>query len=285
MNQPQKWRDTIDPFSIKYKTFELTKVLGYPHAGNDVFYAKGINNNKEIYVFIKVARQLGADIQNEVQILKQIPFSHRPEIIEYSFELPQYIITREAEGKRLSMILGDNENLESLDYMKTYGRTLAELHQIDIQCNPVKYRRFFDIPSHEYFQHNCLEQAEVFLNTHTPKKKSYCFVHGDFHYANLLWLDKKLNCVLDYELAGIGIREFDMAWAVFLRPGQNFLKSAAERDLFLEGYKSHSEFDRSAFNYYLILTACHFYPMGDESYRLGVRNIIREIMDDSLSII
>jgi len=37
MAQPKKWRETIDPFSIKFKKFKLEKVLGYPHARNDVF--------------------------------------------------------------------------------------------------------------------------------------------------------------------------------------------------------------------------------------------------------
>lgn len=42
MEQPEKWRETIEPFSLPYRDFQLLKVLGYPHAGNDVFYAEGI---------------------------------------------------------------------------------------------------------------------------------------------------------------------------------------------------------------------------------------------------
>ena len=54
MNFPEKWRETIDPFKLKYNNFKLREILGYPHAGNDVFYVKGIYNNKEIYAFLKV---------------------------------------------------------------------------------------------------------------------------------------------------------------------------------------------------------------------------------------
>ena len=46
MNFPKKWRDTIDPFKLKFNDFVLKKVLGYPHAGNDVFYVIGFYNNK-----------------------------------------------------------------------------------------------------------------------------------------------------------------------------------------------------------------------------------------------
>ena len=50
---PNKWRETIDPFTLKFKNFILKEILGYPHAGNDVFYVKGIYNNEETYAFIK----------------------------------------------------------------------------------------------------------------------------------------------------------------------------------------------------------------------------------------
>lgn len=40
------------------------ELIGYPHAGNDVFHVKGIYQQEEIEAYIKVARQLGADIEN-----------------------------------------------------------------------------------------------------------------------------------------------------------------------------------------------------------------------------
>lgn len=39
---PSKWRETMDPFSLEFTEFELKRILGYPHAGNDVFYVNGI---------------------------------------------------------------------------------------------------------------------------------------------------------------------------------------------------------------------------------------------------
>ena len=40
MNFPKKWRETIDPFELKFTNFILKEILGYPHAGNDVFLCK-----------------------------------------------------------------------------------------------------------------------------------------------------------------------------------------------------------------------------------------------------
>lgn len=48
MKHPDKWRDNIDPFSLPYKAFKPTEILGYPHAGNDVFHAKGLFDGKEV---------------------------------------------------------------------------------------------------------------------------------------------------------------------------------------------------------------------------------------------
>ncbi len=63
-----------------------------------------------------------------------------------------------------------------------------------------------------------------------------CFVHGDFHYANLLWKDGHISGILDFELAGIGDRDFDIAWALILRPGQKFMRTEEELREFIAGY-------------------------------------------------
>ena len=42
MPHPERWRDTCDPFALPYRTFQPTEILGYPHAGNDVFHARGL---------------------------------------------------------------------------------------------------------------------------------------------------------------------------------------------------------------------------------------------------
>ena len=41
MKQPDKWRETIDLFSLSFTNFHLKEILGYPHAGKDVFYVRG----------------------------------------------------------------------------------------------------------------------------------------------------------------------------------------------------------------------------------------------------
>ncbi len=276
MKHPDKWRETIDPYVIPSSIFEIIEILGYPHAGNDVFHVKGISNNICYRAYIKFERQKGADICNEIRTILSIPYDFKPNIIAYSQEEPVYIITEESFGERLSTIVGDNENMLSLEYMKRYGNALAMIHELDVQCDAVKHRRFFDIPRKDYFEKHGLQFVEGFLHEASHEGHTECFVHGDFHYANILWNGMEISAVLDYELSGYGVREFDIAWAVFLRPSQKFLKTYNEIELFLEGYSQLQKFSRGAFYYYYVLIACHFYSLGDDAYKETVMRLINE---------
>jgi aminoglycoside phosphotransferase len=264
VKQPQKWRKTVDPFSIKFNRFTLSEVLGYPHAANDVFYVKGTVDNKPVTAFLKVERHVDANVENEIQILRQIPFPFVPRILDHSLSTPKFILTEELPGERLSVIVGENTQQESFTYLPKFGKALAAFHRLEISCDTVRDRRVFHAKPKAYFEQHDLLNIYHYLEAHQPTQINQCFVHGDFHYANILWLDEKISAVLDYELSGVGNREFDIAWACFLRPGQKFLNTREEVELFLEGYASEGDFSREAFIYYFLLIASWFYAVGDD---------------------
>lgn len=278
MKFPEKWRETVDPFQLQFDNFQLTEVLGYPHAGNDVFYAKGIYSGKETDVFIKVNRQLGADVQNEIQVLKQLDLPILPQIIDYNPDMT-YRVSVALHGERLSTILGDNSDLQSMDYLSSYGKMLATLHGTTGQFSPVKDRKFFHIPSVEYFQQNNLSlDVRNFLVENQPQTINKCFCHGDFHYANILWQDKQISGILDFELSGIGNKEFDIAWAIILRPGQSFLREPQELDEFLRGYSQLGTYNRQYVNYYMVQIYCWFFAIGNDEYKQLVTQKINQII-------
>jgi aminoglycoside phosphotransferase len=276
MKQPDKWRETIDPFSLEFKQFKLSRVLGYPHAGNDVFYVEGLFEGDSVRAFLKVERQKGADVANEVRIMAQLGFSFVPEILEYNLTPPKFILTAEMPGDRLSVLVGDNAGKLSHRYLRTYGRTLAAYHGLALDCEPVKDRRFFHVRPRDYYEQRGLLDAYDFLMSRPPEPGEPCFVHGDFHYANILWQNEQISAVLDYELSGLGNREFDLAWACFLRPGQKFLDTWEEVELFLAGYAEEGAFDRSAFEYYFVLLGTWFLAFGGDEpgYEEKVRALI-----------
>ena len=126
MQQPQKWKETVNPFSIQFNNFKLLEVLGYPHARNDVFYCKGIYENKEVFCFIKYASKPDSDINKEINTIQSLGFDFLPRIIDYD-KNGKYIVTEEIVGERLSYILQTTKN-KSIDYMFEYGKTLAQIH-------------------------------------------------------------------------------------------------------------------------------------------------------------
>lgn len=278
MKHPEKWRDSIDPLSLEITNFKIKEILGYPHAGNDVFHIEGLYKDTLCQAFMKVERHPDANFKNEVEIMNSIDYNLKPKLLAYSYDEPVFVITEEIIGERLSTILNEDQTLTSIEFLEKYGQALAKLHSLDVKCDDVKYRWHFEMNKDEYYQENDLMFLKEFLEINKPTKVNKCFVHGDFHYANVLWNNGEVSGVLDYELSGIGVREFDMAWSVLLRPSQKFLKTISEVELFIQGYGIISDFDKVDFWYYYLLIAGNFYSFGDAEYK----EVSRQLMIDAL---
>ena len=207
-------------------------------------------------------------------VLRALPYPYKPRLLEYAPGPPACLVTEECEGERLSVILREAGRSGAPEYMEPYDAALARLHSLEVPWRDVKPRRFLALPAEDYLARRRLEPFAAFLSGHPPEGAGRCFIHGDFHYANILWKDGRVSAVLDYELSGRGVREFDMAWAVVLRPGQEFLKTGEELELFLKGYHAAQPFSWPAFRYYYVLAALWFYGMGDEVYQEDLRRIL-----------
>lgn len=275
MKHPEKWRDSIDPFSLPFKNFHLLEVIGYPHAGNDVFQVKGIYKKEKVEAYIKVARQFGADIENEINTIAAIKCDLSPSIIDYDDEKKYFCVSLAKKGERLSSIVGDNSNRASLDYLYEYGNALAKLHATEGIFPDVKDRKFFHIPDKEYFRELGIEFVYDYLIPNQPQRINKCFCHGDFHYANILWQQKHISAILDFELSGWGNKEFDIAWALILRPGQKFMNTDEEISLFMDGYQSEGTCNWDYVKYYMILIYSYFYKIGrtNVEYLSYVKNV------------
>lgn len=278
MKQPEKWKETVDPFSIKFNKFKLLEVLGYPHARNDVFYCKGIYEGREVFCFIKYASKKDSNMLKEVNMIKSLNFDFLPELLDYD-EAGTFIVTKEIVGERLSYILQTSSD-KSIDYMFEYGKTLAQIHLTSIDCEEVQHRKFFDVPALDYMKEWGIKFVSDYLQKMRPQHINKCFCHGDFHYANVLWRDKKIAAVLDWELSGIGNKEFDIAWAIINRPSQKFLKTDKEVKKFLKGYKSINKCNLKYVEYYMVLIYSHFISVDENNkkYHEFVRKWLKRKM-------
>ena len=285
MTHPRQWRETCDPFALKYRDFRPVEVLGYPHAGNDVFHVRGLAGGEETVAYVKVARQAGADIRNEVELLMQLDGPAYPRVLDYDREQYTFSVTAEMPGLRLSGIVGENEDLASLSYMEEYGEALGRLHELKPSAKPQKERRFHHRPPEEKLRELKLSfMADFFARP--PEKGETVFCHGDFHYANVLWQEHHVSAILDFELAGYGDRDFDIAWALFLRPGQRFLKTEEELERFLKGYRRRGDCNPAAVKYYMAQCYVYFlcFSGNGEDYCKYVRTWLEKAASEELSL-
>lgn len=278
MVHPPKWRETCDPFALDYSNFKPIEILGYPHAGNDVFYVRGSANNSETTAYIKVARQKGAAVDNEVNILAQLEAPIFPKVLDYDRKHGLFSVTSDMPGLRLSTIAGENRDLVSFSYMEEYGEALGRLHKLKISAKPQADRKFYHPPTEEILEKlNLLYLEDFFHHKQTDSKTVFC--HGDFHYANVLWRNHHISAILDFELAGYGNRDFDIAWALFLRPGQKFLKSDQEQELFLKGYQKYGTCNVDAIKYYM--AQCYVYFLCFSTNEDGYCGYVRKWLDEN----
>lgn len=290
-----KWRELgINPFEINFQKIQLKKITGYLPAGNDVIECRVMYNNTQKSVFIKIERSKMADFKTEIKnielLLKQKSYYKMPKIIESgNIKDKKFIVLEKMAGLRLSEIFNINDDLElKKNYLFNYGKELALIHSIPSnKFNYAKQRAVNDIPILEkYIFNEEIKPYIDFLNKKKPAIEFNTFIHGDFHYANILWTEQKINAVLDWEYSGKGFKEQDIAWACILRPSQTFMDSISDILMFIKGYLSKGTFNKEAFIWCLINGLCHFYLMNKENYEYQnkIIKLLSDLIEDEVNI-
>ncbi len=285
----KKWRElNIDPYTIPYKNIKLEKIINYLPAGNDVLECICLHNNKKEKLIIKIERSKMANFKAEkynLLLLQQTEFKNLiPSIIEYgNINNKRYLILEKKEGRRLSEIINKRNNKK---YLFEYGKSLAQIHNINTKNNTIAQQRVInDIPNKETYPNIDKKIIPIInnLNKTKPNINSNTFIHGDYHYANILWKYKKITGILDFEYSGMGFKEQDIAWALVLRPNQKFLDNIKDIKIFLDGYLTIGTYNKKYLKWCLLNACCHFYLMNQDNnnYKTKLLYLI-EIIDKQL---
>lgn len=286
MNNINTWREPlINLENLKLNNITIDEVISYLPAGNDVFECVGKMHNKEINFIIKSERSKYANFKNEKQILSKVKkYISVPKIIESGIlNNHYYLVLSKINGERLSTLL-KNDNVNKEQYLFLYGASLAQIHKISIFCDRAMQRAINDYPKEEnYFKFDKWETKIVnYLCKNKPNINYDTFIHGDFHYANILWNNEKIAGILDWEYAGLGFKEQDIAWALILRPEQTFMNNKDDLLTFLEGYKKYNTFNKENLLWCYINGLMHFYLMNknnsNKEYVSTLKRIITEIL-------
>ena len=273
----KKFRETkVNVFDIPFKTFHIKEILNYMPAGNDVLEILTEDNKN---YFVKIERSKVADFEAEyknITALKELGYSHVPNIIEF-IDTADYkcLVLDKISGDRLSNIINDN-NKEK--YLFNLGKELANIHLITSDCfNIAKQRVINDIPfSDIYSIDDSVKKYINYLKDNNYEKEMNTFIHGDFHYANVLWDNELITGVLDWEYSGKGHKEQDIAWSLVVRPGQKFLNTINDFNIFLNGYKEKQNYDSLKLKWCLVNACLHFYLMNTEQ---TYKNLLLQLMD------
>ena len=281
----KKFRETVfDPLKLTFDNIKITKITGYMPAGNDVVEAVLDDGS---YVYIKMERSKVAcfDVEyNNIKLLREKKlYNLIPEIIEYKrYDNKDIIVLKKIEGKKLSSIF---KNIKSKSikhkYLYKYGLELARIHKIDKSGFPkAKQRVINEIPNKETYQDfdDNIKPYISYLEKYDFNKTYDTFIHGDFHYGNILWRYGRINGIIDYEYSGKGLKEQDIAWSIILRPGQKFMDNIDDVNVFLAGYKNIGRFDINKLRWCLINGYVHFYLMNqnNEEYKNNILKLLKE---------
>lgn len=290
----KKWRELIvDPFAIPFKRFKLIKIVNYLPAGNDVLECLVDFNGKDKRVFLKIERSKMADFQAEMFHLNLIYklgyYNKISQVLEFgNFQDKDYLVLAKISGLRLSEILKKEKNYpKKKEYLMKYGRELAVIHKIPVDnFKEAKQRIINDIPKKEVYKNfdSFILKYIRFLEKNSFPIEYNSFIHGDFHYANVLWKKERVSGVLDFEYSGKGFKEQDIAWALVLRPGQTFMDQYEDIKFFLDGYKSIGNYDTQALKWCLINGYCHFYLMNsnNEVYINQLKELLKIVIQCDL---
>ena len=288
----KKWRDlVIDPFSINFKKIKLEKIISYPPAGNDVIECRCIFNDQTIKAFIKIERSKMANFATEVKHLKILNHLDYCSLVPQIYEIgvidnKSYIVLECMNGDRLSDLLHSNKNISKDEYLFKYGMSLARLHSLPTAKFKVAKKRIInDIPSKDNYDiDDFISSIIKYLKENKPKFDNNTFIHGDFHYANILWKDSEVSGILDWEYSGKGFKEQDIAWACVLRPTQHFMDNINDIETFIKGYLEIGTFDCKKFKWCLLNAYCHFYLMNIDNgkYIKKLKKLILNVYNNQI---
>lgn len=276
------------PKKIKFKNIKINKIKNYMPAGNDVVECEIEYLDNKVDAFLKIERSKMADFVSEVKNINLLRDNNYYDKIPYIYEDglindKHYIVLSKFKGKRLSDILKKN-NKDKNDYLIKYGRELGLIHKISPKEFDVAKQRIinFEPKSDNYnLDDSKIKEYLEYLYKNKIEMNYNTFIHGDFHYGNIIWNNKKIEGVIDYEYSGIGLKEQDIAWAITLRPGQLFMDNINDIRCFLEGYKEVNTFSSEHLKWCLINCYLHFYLMNNDiKYRNKILKLLKSV--DSL---
>jgi aminoglycoside phosphotransferase (APT) family kinase protein len=135
------------------------------------------------------------------------------------------------------------------------GEYVGRLHNQDLDWTENRRSALYGLLGEEDIRDERFQEIVLWLESNPPPEKEYVFVHGDLNDANCLVAQSQITALLDWESAGLGWREYELAW--ILRERQHYMNTPESRDSFLRGYTSMTSYDAEALRWCEVLNCLH----------------------------
>jgi aminoglycoside phosphotransferase (APT) family kinase protein len=229
---------------------------------NAVFFCKARLRGQQMEVYVKVAKGPLHGLGNERDVLQVLSASgiRVPSVLWYQESPVAFLVLELLPGRMVWDFIdprrGFYQRSKALDYLRSYGECLARIHGLPLHWSPQKRTRLNGFIGEEAVGDRGFRKLVRWLSSHAPDRREDVFVHGDLNTGSVLFLEGAVSGVVDWEFAGRGWREYDLAWV--LRARKAFLQTQAERAAILEGYLRHGSYDEQGLRWCEVLNYLHF---------------------------
>ena len=240
---------------------------------NDVLYFQ--NQETQNGLYLKMGTQCA---EYEKHILEELKNTNIPvpELITH-IDGVTGVVTTEIQGQPLYQMRNLSEK-KRLDILYKMGSCLAKIHcqKLDL---PNKANYVWD--KIEFVRTEKKTPIFKWLAENEDFQKDFVFAHGDYQMGNVLINGADVASIIDWEFAGQGIKEGDIAWAVTARQNCNIYLDEKDVRAFISGYLSVNSINEKALRWYRVKCLLFFYEMvceEDEKYASGLMKKIESLI-------
>ena len=145
----------------------------------------------------------------------------------------------------------------SVFLLRQYGKCLAQIHKLSPTPGYEARSEFYELEQEEVeLEFPRFQSVVRWLENNRPPFRREVFCHGDYNPDNVLLGGGEITGVLDWEYAGFGWCEFDVAWGLRYRGSP--IEGTCERQAFWDGYHEVAPFDDQALAWCEALVNLHF---------------------------
>lgn len=242
---------------------ELDSAELNPHSEtNSVYFCRGRFRRSRVEGYLKIADRTTRALENERSVLARIAHTDipAPSVLASGGNTKPFLLLAALPGITLWDLIDPRRpgyhRSGVLENLRAYGGLLAQVHSLGFVWPDQGRAKLEDLIGEQDARDARFRDLVGWIAANRPDQHERTFIHGDFNTANVLLREGVVSGVLDWEFAGIGWKEYELAWA--LRARVHFLNSAAERDAILSGYGSIGRYDAEQLRWCEVLNYAHF---------------------------